>query len=198
MQDLNELQTIMNTVIDNVGNGKEFFSGVKNFWRTGTCVEFTLIDHKNDSVIELIMIMNSKSIEGRFYFNTTMLNSKFDEKVISDYISEIEKVFYENPLNKYMQPEGLLERTLHTLSASYIEKRLAVISEDTIKLKIMALEDDSVNADGLLDVLCLKPSSLNIFTPKMLVTTHKNRDWAGCLKQMYPGCSIYMYTYVHI
>mmetsp|Transcript_34466 Transcript_34466/g.32834 ORF Transcript_34466/g.32834 Transcript_34466/m.32834 type:complete len:384 (+) Transcript_34466:270-1421(+) len=177
----------MKNVTEEVDNGIEFFSGMKNFWRTGTCVKFTLIDHKINNVIELIMIMISKSIEERVYFDTQLLHSKFCEKDISDDMSEKQKVFYSNPLNKYMQPEGLREDTMHTLAASYIEKRLAVISEANIELKIMALEDDSLNAEGVLDVLCSKPNNLNMYRgPKETGTSQRNGDWAGSLKQMYP------------
>jgi hypothetical protein len=194
---MNFVKIDMENVTEEVGDGIEFFSGMKNFWRTGTCVEFTLIDHKINNVIELIMMMISKSIEERVYFDTQLLHSKFCEKDISDDMCEKQKVFYNNPLNKYMQPECLREDTLHTLSASYIEKRLAVISAANIELKIMALEDDSLNAEGVLDVLCSMPNNLNMYSkPKETGTSHKNRDWAGSLKQIYPGLYLLFHGWI--
>jgi hypothetical protein len=147
---------------------EDFYSGIKNFWRTGTVVDLRLIEHPNHEVIELILEITAKKLEiQRFYFRSPILYSKFSKETIEQQVEEERKKFWENPSNK---PKGLIpddqidkelkQQVLHRLVADYVVSRLTVHEAGIFELTFQLMENDMVNGEGVLDVLCPKPQDL--------------------------------------
>ena len=106
---------------------------MKNFWRTGTVVDFKLVDHKDFSIIELIMKITAKSVEApRFYFSSPLLYSKFDEGNVQEKMKEKKLMLLDLPISDVAvvtSQEDLRESVLRDLAVEYIESRLHVPSE---------------------------------------------------------------------
>lgn len=110
----------------------EFYSGMKNFWRTGTVVDFKLIDHREYSSIEVIMKITAKAVEApRFYFSSSLLFSKFSVEMIEEKMRLKRLMLLDLPMSDtvVMSEEELRESVLRDMAVNYIETRLHVPSE---------------------------------------------------------------------
>ena len=111
----------------------EFYSGLKNFWRTGTVVEFKLIDHKDFNVIELVLKITAKAVEApRFYFSTQKLYSKFKIEDIKERMRVKKDMVLDIAIDSHttvMTESDLKESVLRDLVVEFIETRLHVPPE---------------------------------------------------------------------
>ena len=114
-------------------NAIVFFSGAKTFWRTGIVVDFKLVDHKDCSIIELIIKIKAESINApRYYFLTPLLYSKFDRERIKERMKKKREMLldlYFKTDSGLMSEYDLRESVLRDFVVEYIDQRLYVSPE---------------------------------------------------------------------
>ena len=114
-------------------NAIVFFSGAKTFWRSGIVVDFKLVDHKDCSIIELIIKIKAESINApRYYFLTPLLYSKFDREKIKERMKKKREMLldlYFKTDSGLMSEYDLRESVLRDFVVEYIDQRLYVSPE---------------------------------------------------------------------
>lgn len=110
-----------------------FYSGSKSFWRSGIVVDFKLIDHKDYSIIELILRISAESINApRYYFSTPALYSKFDRERIKERMKKKREMLLDLYFKTdcgLMSEYDLRESVLRDMVVDYIDQRLYVPPE---------------------------------------------------------------------
>jgi hypothetical protein len=130
----------------------------KNFWRTGSVIEFNLVEHIQHMIIEVVSNLAVKDIEApRIYLSATLLRSKFCEETII-YNVGLKKSSWTHHA-KIAPDIELREKVIQELCVQYVKDRLVIPLDGNFDLWLAILPSD-LTEFGKLDVLCGKPRLL--------------------------------------
>lgn len=151
--------------------GEIIFTGSKNFWKTKTNLEITVIYYKNFQKFEVIAADPAKpSDERRLYADYYILKTKLDHDILErQTLEEHEAILRQKKIVEYIEVQ---DRVILKLAKDYLLSRLNIVystpssprdvtgSSDWY-LTLQPAYNDVIDPDtGRLDVLCLRPLEL--------------------------------------